>query len=332
MSQGKSERLMNLVIALLVTRGYLSRERLRQVVEGYHGQTDEAFERMFERDKEELREIGVPIEVGTFDAAFDDELGYRIRRDAFELPEISLEPDEAAVIGLAARVWQHARLARDTSSALLKLRAAGVDVDSDRLSLLEPRLAAAEPAFEPIWEATTAHTPVGFEYARPGQAPQRRRVEPWTLLSWHGRWYLLARDRDRAAPRMFRLSRIRGEVRTIGSPGSYRVPDDIDVRGLATQLSPSGQDGTAVVRLRAGAGLTLRRRAAEVGPSVDGWQDVTLPYGSEVELAGEVVELADDAVVLEPAQLREAVVARLRRLVEPTSPVAVGASVEGRSR
>lgn len=332
MSQGKSERLMNLVIALLVTRGYLSRQRLRQVVEGYHGQSDEAFERMFERDKEELREIGVPIEVGTFDAAFEDELGYRIRRDAFELPEISLEPDEAAVVGLAARVWQHARLARDTSSALLKLRAAGVDVDSDRLSLLEPRLAAAEPAFEPIWEATTARTPVAFEYARPGQAPQPRRVEPWTLLSWHGRWYLLARDRDRDAPRMFRLSRIRGEVRTLGSPHSYQVPEDLDVRALATQLSPSGQDGTAVVRLRAGAGLALRRRAAEVGPPVDGWQEVTLPYGSEVELAGELVELAEDAVVLEPARLRELVVARLRRLAESTDSVGVGASVEGRSR
>jgi proteasome accessory factor B len=331
-SQGKSERLMNLVIALLVTRSYLSRQRLRQVVEGYHGQSDEAFERMFERDKEELREIGVPIEVGTFDAAFEDELGYRIRRDAFELPEISLEPDEAAVVGLAARVWQHARLARDTSSALLKLRAAGVDVDSERLSLLEPRLAAAEPAFEPVWEATTRRTPLGFHYARPGQARQRRRVEPWTLLSWHGRWYLLAHDRDRRAPRMFRLSRIDGEVRALGAPGSYQVPDDIDVRALATQLSPSGEDGTAVLRLRAGAGLAIRRRATEVGPVVDGWQEVTVPYGSDLELAGEVAELAADAVVLDPAPLRELVIDRLRRLVDTAGPVEVGAGVEGESR
>ena len=332
MSQGKSERLMNLVIALLVTRSYLSRERLRQVVEGYHGQSDDAFERMFERDKEELREIGVPIEVGTHDAVFDDELGYRIRRDAFELPEISLEPDEAAVVGLAARVWQHARLARDTSSALLKLRAAGVDVDSDRLSLLEPRLAAAEPAFEAVWEATTSRTPLAFDYARPGQATQPRLVEPWTLLSWHGRWYLLAHDRDREAPRMFRLSRIRGEVRLLGEPGSYSVPTDIDVHALATQLSPSGQDGTAVLRIRAGAGLALRRRAAAVGPLVDGWQELTVPYGSDVELAGEVVELAEDVVVLQPPALRELVVDRLRRLTH-TGPASEGVAVniEGRS-
>jgi proteasome accessory factor B len=97
---------MNLVIALLVSGHYLTKDRIRQVVEGYHGQSDEAFERMFERDKEDLREIGIHIEVGSHDKVFDDEVGYRIRRDEFELPELVLEPDEAAVVGLAARVWQ----------------------------------------------------------------------------------------------------------------------------------------------------------------------------------------------------------------------------------
>ena len=140
---------MNLVIALLVTPSYLSKERIRHAVEGYRDQNDEAFGRMFERDKEELREIGVEIETGSHDAVFGDELGYRIRRDAFELPEISLEPDEAAVVGLAARVWQQARLADATQSALLKLRAAGQQVDASGLTGIEPRLAASEPAFEP---------------------------------------------------------------------------------------------------------------------------------------------------------------------------------------
>ena len=316
MSQGKSERLMNLVIALLVTRGYLSRERIRQVVEGYHDQSDEAFERMFERDKEELREIGISIDVGSYDPLFDDDPGYRIRRDAFELPEISLEPDEAAVVGLAARVWQHARLAKDTSAALLKLRAAGIDIDSDRLSLVEPRLSAAEEAFEPVWEATSARTPIAFDYARPGQEPRKRQVEPWSLLSWHGRWYLLAHDRDRNAARMFRLSRIVGDVRRTDSPGSYEPPADLDVRRLAVQLSPPGTVGTAVLRLRAGTGLALRRRAATVADPVGGWEEVTVPYASEVELAGEVVELADDAVALEPPTLRAAVVDRLRALAQ----------------
>ena len=61
----KIERLMNLVIALLSTRGYLSAERIRASVAGYADcPTDEAFSRMFERDKAELRDLGIPLETG----------------------------------------------------------------------------------------------------------------------------------------------------------------------------------------------------------------------------------------------------------------------------
>ncbi|MGN6130887.1 MAG: helix-turn-helix transcriptional regulator, partial [Nocardioidaceae bacterium] len=111
MTARKSERLLNLLITLLVARTYVSKERLRGVVEQYRDLGTEAFEKMFERDKEELRSLGIPVEVGYVDRAFEDEPGYRIERAAFELPEIDLAPEEAAVLGLAARVWQHAGLA-----------------------------------------------------------------------------------------------------------------------------------------------------------------------------------------------------------------------------
>ncbi len=154
MTARKSERLLNLLITLLVSRSYVTKDRLREVIEDYReAANDEAFEKMFERDKDELRSLGIPIEVGYVDRAFEDEHGYRIERSAFELPEIDLEPDEAAVIGLAARVWQHAGLAAATSDALVKLKAAGVEVDRDALDVVQPQLAADEPAFEPFWEA-----------------------------------------------------------------------------------------------------------------------------------------------------------------------------------
>ncbi len=121
----KSERLLNLLILLLVSRSFVTKDRIRDVIDDYRGGSDEAFEKMFERDKDELRSLGIPIEVGHLDAFFEDEVGYRIKRDAFELPQLELEPDEAAVVGLAARVWQHAGLADATSQALLKLKAAG---------------------------------------------------------------------------------------------------------------------------------------------------------------------------------------------------------------
>ena len=143
---------MNLVICLLVSRGYVPKSKIRQVVGGYGDQSDEAFERMFERDKEELRELGIPIETGSNDPGGDEEPGYSIRRQEFELPEVRLEPDEAAALGLAARVWQHASLAEATSRAVLKLRAAGVDTDTAPLAAVEPRVAVEEPAFWPLWK------------------------------------------------------------------------------------------------------------------------------------------------------------------------------------
>jgi proteasome accessory factor B len=303
---------MNLVIALLVTRQYLTKERIRTVVEGYHRQSDEAFERMFERDKEELREIGIEIEVGNFEELFDDEPGYRIRRDAFELPDIRLEPDEAAVVGLAARVWQHARLADQTSSALVKLRAAGIEVEPDALSLVEPRLSAGEEAFEPFWSAVLTRTPVRFGYSRAGESAQERRFEPWGLLSWHGRWYAVGHDRDRAATRMFRISRVRGLVRPDGAAGEYTVPADLDLRAEAQALMPGPPQSSATLRVRPGTGHALRRRASSVRPADDGFDRIELPYGSRWQTAEEIAGYAADVVVEQPPELRDAVVRVLR--------------------
>src|SRR3954449_2163248 len=183
MTAWKSERLLNLVIMLLVSRTHVTKERIREVIEGYDKDNDEAFEKMFERDKEELRALGIPIELGHVDKFFEDEQGYRIKRDAFELPDIDFSPDEAAVLGLAARVWQHAGLASATSSALVKLKAAGLDVDREALDArppgvklrapaldggreapapLQPRVVADEPAFNDMWEMTISRTPVRF--------------------------------------------------------------------------------------------------------------------------------------------------------------------------
>ncbi len=311
---------MNLVIALLVSRGYVGKSRIRKVVEGYRDQSDEAFEKMFERDKEELREIGIPIELGSNDRLFDDEVGYRIRRDAFELPRIDLAPDEAAAVGLAARVWQHARLARQTSSAVVKLKAAGVGVDPDALTLVEPLLAATEPAFESLWDAVVARRQVSFPYRRPGAEPTQRTVQPWGLLSWRGRWYVIGHDLDREAVRMFRLSRVTGRVRTAGRPGAYDVPAGTDLQALARQLEPPPRTGTATLRVRTGAGHALRRRATGVEDHDAGWDRLSLPLGDAVGLAEEVVSYGPAVVALEPPEVREAVVRRLRRLAGEPAP------------
>ena len=317
MTARKAERLMNLTICLLVARTFIPKDRIRQAVEGYRDLGDDAFDRMFDRDKEELRILGIPIELGTIEKAFDDEVGYRVRRSRFELPEISLEADEAAVVGLAARVWQHARLASATTQGLRKLRAGGVDVDESALTILEPQLATDEPAFDDVFGAVTSRTPITFPYRRSGDADStRRHLEPWGIVSWHGHWYVVGHDRDRKAPRMFRVSRIDGAVESAGEPGSFSPPDDLDLRRLASSLAPPHPHSSARVLVRHGAGDGLRRRAATSRPADEGWTEIELPYGSGSSLAEELSSYGPDIVVVEPTEIREAVVRRLTALVE----------------
>ena len=313
----KSERLLNLLITLLVSRTYVGKARIREVIEDYRTAGDEAFEKMFERDKEELRSLGVPIEVGYVDRAFEDEPGYRVERSAFELPEIDLEPDEAAVVGLAARVWQHAGLAATTTQALVKLKAAGVGVDRTALDVVQPQLSAEEPAFEAFWDATRTRTEVTFDYRTSTSAePATRRLQPWGVVSYRGRWYAVGHDVDRQQPRMFRLSRVQGAVRTTTRPQSYDIPAGTDLRELTQMLAPQRPDRTAVVLVRQGAGHGLRRHArpAEAGRGRDGWDRLEVGFASAETLADEVLEYGADVVVVEPAEVRDEVVRRLERV------------------
>ena len=99
---------MNLAICLLLARRFVEKSHIRDVVEGYAGLSDVAFERTFERDKDELRAMGVPVETGSDNPLFPDEVGYRIRREDFELPPIEFTASETMVLGLATRVWESA--------------------------------------------------------------------------------------------------------------------------------------------------------------------------------------------------------------------------------
>ena len=321
MTASKSERLMNLVIMLLVARTPVTKDRIRDVIEGYQGSPDEAFEKMFERDKAELRALGIPLELAAIDKYFDDELGYRIARSSFELPELDLEPDELAVLGLAAQVWQHAGLAATTSQALVKLKAAGYEVDRQALDVLQPRVAVDDPAFDTVLEFTTSRTPITFDYRRPtDRTAATRRLEPWAVVTSRERWYVVGKDLDRGKPRMFRLSRIVGDVTRAGQPGSFEVPPGTDIRELTASLTPNTPTEQATVLARQGSAVLLRRRSVRVEVGVRGpdgtlaWDRLEVPTYSTRDFAGEVVSHLGDVVAVEPAELRELVLARLTDL------------------
>ncbi|MDO7866838.1 helix-turn-helix transcriptional regulator [Nocardioides jiangxiensis] len=317
----KSERLLNLLILLLVQRRYVGKARIRALIDDYRDAPDEAFERMFERDKGELRALGVPVETGYVDGFFEDEPGYRIPADEFALPGIELTADEAAVLGLATRVWRHAGLAGHTSDALAKLAAAGIDVDRGRLDVLAPEISAEEPAFDALWQASLDRQRVSFDYQRAGAtAAMKRTLEPWGLVSTSGRWYVVGRDLDRDAERMFRLSRIQGRITKIGRAGSYAVPPGVDLRSLTRRLGPGPRTEAATLLVRQGSGASLRRtgdvvEAGVTGPDGStGWDRVTLTVSSLRWLADEVLAHgtavraeAPDALVTEVVRRLDAV-------------------------
>jgi proteasome accessory factor B len=319
MSRRKTERLLSLVVCLLSTRRYLTAEQIRQAVAGYPEQS-EAFKRMFERDKEELRELGIPLETGPISPLDGEDTGYRVQRQAYELPELRLEPDEAAVLGLAARVWRHAELAGAAAGALLKLRAAGIETDDPGRGGIEPRVHTTEPAFGPLWEAVRDRRPVTFTYRAAGRSePQARELEPWGVVNRHGRWYVAGRDRGRDAVRVFRLSRIEGAVRFSGPAGSVTVPPGTDVREVVRSWdSAPPREHTAVLRLRPGAGYGLRRNGVPAaaggvgGAAPDGWDQITVPFSDVGWFADHVASFGADVVVIDPPDLRDAVISKLK--------------------
>lgn len=316
MAPRKSERILNLTICLLAARRFLSREQIRGAVEGYAGLSDAAFERMFERDKDELRTLGVPVETGTDERYFDDEIGYRIPRGDFELPPIEFSADEAAVVSMAGRVWQEANLAESTQLALAKLRAAGLTADAERAELIAPTTTARVAAFEPLWQALVDGRRVTFHYRRGGAAdPRQRLVEPWGIVSHKGNWYLIGHDVDRADARMFKLARIVDEPTAVGPERAVTVPADLDLRALARRLEPGQPSRDAVIAIQADRAPWLRRRATPVdnpplppgGSLPAGFRAYAVGFDSIETFAGELAGSGSEVLVLAPAELRAGV-------------------------
>ena len=325
MATSKVERLVNLVIALLSTRSFITADKIRSSVAGYSDSPSaEAFSRMFERDKNELRDLGIPLEVGRV-SVLDAGEGYRINRDAYALPPVELTPDEATAVAVATQLWESPELITATQGALLKLRAAGVDVDpvdaGAPLAIASPAgvpgLRGSEDVLGILLSAIDSRQAVQFPH-RPSRAEPytKRTVEPWGVITERGRWYLVGHDRDRDDTRVFRLSRIGADVTAVGPTEAIRVPADVDLRRIVAQTvaeTPTGgqarvwvADGRATALRRDGRPLTARQLAGRDGEVIE------LDIGSADRLARDIAGYGADAVVLEPESLREDVLARLR--------------------
>ena len=317
-SRLRTERLVNLVICLLSSRRYLTADRIAATVPGYeHDPSDsrahEAFQRKFERDKAELRRLGVPLETGT-NSVFDAEPGYRIARRDYELPAIELTPEEATVLGAAARLWEHSKLATDAGDGLWKLRAAGVDVRGVEDPEVAP-VVRVDEAFSPVMAAVRDRREVRFDYlGQSDDAATRRRLHPWGIAGYRGRWYVVGHDLDRSATRCFRLSRISGKVTAHGGPDAYVIPDGVRLLDHVARFSESTTElpvRHATVQVVPGRAAGIRRRAVRILPRRNGWDRIVVPYTDPRRLAARLAGYGADVIVAEPPEVRAEMAALL---------------------
>nr|WP_277605711.1 WYL domain-containing protein [Glycomyces sp. L485] len=308
-------------MCLLSSRRFQTASKIARTVPGYeHDPEDkrahEAFQRKFERDKAELRRIGVPLQSGV-DPYFDTEPGYRIARGDFELPQIEFTDAEAAAVAAAARLWHQPELQSGTAQALRKLRAAGIDVESHAASSPVKALPGTEAALSPLLEAIASRRAVAFDYMGPRDGtPQHRRLQPWGCAAWRGRWYVAGYDLDRAAQRVFRLTRINGNVRLTGPEDAYTIPDDVDVLAFASEAEEQHIPSRARVVVRPRTAWGVRRRADQIGPRREEGDEVCFSYTDTPHTASWLASFGSDVLVLEPPDLVKETVTCLQNLAE----------------
>lgn len=316
MAPSNAERRVVLTMLLLGAPQPLTKARIRELVEGYAGLSEAAFNQSFERDKRALRvEMGLPIET----SGVGEDEGYRIRLGEFALAPVDLTPEEAAAVALAARSWREAGMAASSQRALMKLRSIGVEPDTEALaSLFTPSdVADTRPAatqgLAVLRDAITNRRRVSFDYADRGA---RRHVEPWGLAMAHGQWYLFGADLDRHGTRKFKLARIRSTVKPGTANLAFPEPEPAAVRRLTEEVSAQRAADEAVVAVRTGREAALHRPLAEADePAPPGYRAWRVAYAYRQGFIGELAMLGTDVVVLSPPALRTQLVEHLTALL-----------------
>jgi proteasome accessory factor B len=318
------ERLTNLVVALMATEIGLTKQQILDNVSGYRQRADagartDALEKMFERDKDELRKLGVPVE--TIGEASDPndlrEARYRIPQAEYDLPEdIDFSPAELAVLRLAGSVWSAESASGDAQAGVRKIRALGIDGDEPIIGFA-PRITARDAAFAPLQEAIEKSRVVTFDYLKPGEdAARTRRVRPLALVDYEARWHVFGIDVDAEGDRTFLLSRIVGAVKMTSTSFDPELRLGAGERALAG-LEEVAANNSALLEITPGteASLRLGRRAA---PAVQG---IRVPFVDVHIFADELASYGPEVRVVEPVALRDAVIARLRAVVDANREV-----------
>ena len=306
----KSERLVNLVIALLATKRYLTKSEIFRTIEGYEGSND-SMERMFERDKDELRTLGIDIEVSALDPLFDDEIGYRIRFENYALDHDSFSANEIAYMSLAAQVWKEEALGEIAQRAMRKLAGVAHRVDVSQIPAIAPVIINAPRFLNEIIESISNRKTIEFVYLDSEMRSQSRKVNVYSYFSFKGNWYFSGLDKAKSQIRTFRCDRVVGDVSALKNSEKYEIPEK-----YVTNIQPADSDGqkTAQLSIRKGRGSQLRNHSSKIALG-DEFDVIEFPYVAEGELVSLILWHLDDVKVLGPDSLINSVKKSLKSLV-----------------
>ena len=318
-SVNPEDRLFHLILALMATRSGLTKEHILSTVRGYREDTEsgmarESLERRFERDKDALRELGIPLEatIPPEDDGNNKNTLYRIPKGAYDLPDgVEFTGRDIALLNLAATLWREGTLSKEAHIATRKLQSFGVTIEEPLLGFA-PLISTRDPALTSLRDALEQAVQVEFHYLKPGEAAAtRRQVSPLALVNHEGRWHLYSHETSSDQIKTFLLRRIVSSVTALPE-AAIAVPETVSSDALR-DLEALYQEQVATLRVAtdsdAWSALSQRPGTLSTGDTLQ------VHYTDAEIFAGELSSYGSDVTVMEPAGLRERVIGHLRTLV-----------------
>jgi len=303
----KSERLINLTLALLSVKRYLKKQEIFKVVEGYSG-SFESMDRMFERDKADLRNLGIEIEVGEVDPLFEDEPGYRIRESDYYLNLPELSSSELALIAMASEMWRIEGRNSEVQSFVTKMHSLGIPTDRGIQQPVNFQLRSLPRYFDSIQKALTESRVLKFHYR---QDPKVRVIEPYRLFVWQGSWYLIGLDVNLSEIRTFKLNRIKELVEIGKEDSQFQVPRDFKVND---HLPSEVELEKVIIRVTKGEANLIRSMGIIVD-SNENFDDIEISFKSSRAILNVILWHGSSVEVLSPPELRDEISKSLSELL-----------------
>ncbi len=303
--QNVIERILNLLAFLLTVDRPVTSEEIRRTVGGYGDANAEASRRMFERDKDLLRRLGIPLELRPTDA-WEVEHGYVVPVDEYALPDPGLTDEERAALWLAAQVVRIGGRPAGPE-ALFKLGGAPLTMSGEPLAA---DLGQHADDLATTFAAVAERRELTFDYRG-----TPRLVRPYGLVHRRGHWYVVGPEGDDERIKVFRVDRAAG-LASGEERDAFTRPADFSAAAAIPEApwEAGTEDVVATVHFDAEMAWWARRQLtgrASIVERADGSFEAQIPVANPDAFIGWLLGFDDHAVILEPQALRNRLLDRV---------------------